>query len=401
MNTFTKASILAFLATVGPVIAQQAVDPSEVPENVRNAQAEAERKRMEAINAQYPAKPIERPTPSVKSTDPDVQAMVKLLTGSFVSAPSGDTPALSLSSVVITVDGVGVDNAIYFELARADSSWAPFRQGVWQVWKKNGNLVVRQYDFTGVPPTFKAAVVGLWSAPDMFPVLKSSQLVPIADVTLTSAGGNFSGTGAGPTMIDNAFEFTSSWVITPESLSFTDRGTDASGKQVWGPAAGAAGPTLKRTQSPVKVERRTGGVVVIDFVPPSATEPKIEEHSDAAGTAVFYSDAGNEFYNSNTPNPRTNAVEPFRWTAGAPQNLQGLNIGTLGMTVGTVRRLYIPASLGFGPRGYRAGNVPPNSDLLVTLQAQYVAAPTPPAPPTAPTPPAAPAAASPAEKTAK
>lgn len=385
MNTFNKAVILAFLASAAPAFAQQPVDPSEVPESVRNAQAEADRKRMEAINAQYPAKPIERPIPSVKSTDPDVQAMVKLLTGSFASAPSGETPALSLSSVVITVDGVGVDNAIYFELARADSAWAPFRQGVWQVWKKNGSLVVRQYDLTGVPPTFKAAVVGLWSVPDMFPVLKSSQLAPIADITLTSAGGNFSGTGAGPTMIDNAFEFSTSWVVTPESLSFTDRGTDASGKQVWGPAAGAAGPTLKRTATPVKVERRTGGIVVIDFVAPTATEPKIEEHSDAAGTAVFYSDAGNEFYNSNTPNPRTNAVEPFRWTAGSPQNLQGLNIGTLGMTVGTVRRLYIPASLGFGPRGYRAGNVPPNADLIVTLQAQYVGAPNPPAPmPTTP-----------------
>lgn len=378
MNTSTRALILAVLALAAPILAQQPVDAKDVPDSVKKAQAEADAKRLAAINAANPAKPVERPTPSVKSTDPDVQAFVKLLTGSFTSAPAGETPALSLSSVVITVDGAGLDNAVYFEIARADSAWAPFQQGVWQVWKKNGNLVVRQYDFTGVPATFKAAMVGLWAAPDMFPVLKSTQLVPVADVALTSAGGNYSGTGAGPTLIDNAFEFSTSWIVTPESLSFTDRGTDASGKQVWGPPPGAAGPTFKRGTAAAKAERRTGGVVVIDFVPPSTTERKLEDWSDGAGVVVGYTDGGAEFYNSNTPNQRTGTVEPYRWTASPQAGVQGWNVGMAGVTQGTIRRIYVPTSLAFGPRGNR--NVPPNADLIFATQTQWVGEPKPPAP---------------------
>jgi len=380
----TLSALFLAATIVSPLAAQQPVDPSEVPESVRKAQEEAMRKRTEALNAQYPPRPIDRPTPTVKSTDPDVQALVKALTGTFASAPTGDTPALSLSTAVITVDGQGIDNAVYFEVARADSNWEPFRQGVWQVWKKNGNLMVRQYDFSLVPTTFKAAVTGLWAAPDTFPELKAAQLAPVADIALTSAGGgNFSGTGAGPTLINNAFEFSTSWIITPDTLAFTDRGVDAAGKQVWGPAAGAAGPTFKRTPTTVTVERRASGVVVIDFVPPSATERKLEEFADAAGVAVYYTHTGLEVYNSNTPD-RNGAVNPFRWTAGG-RNLQGLNIGGLGVTTGTIRRVYIPASLAFGANA--RGNVPPNADLILSLQTQYVGEPKPPAPtPNAPTP---------------
>jgi hypothetical protein len=378
MNTPTRSLVLAVLALAGPVFAQQPVDPKDVPENIRKAQEdrmkqEAER-RAAAANAANPAKPIERPTPSVKSTDPDVQALVKLLSGSFASAAAGDTPELSLSSVVITVDGI--DNAVYFELARKDSTWTPFRQGVWQVWKKNGNLTVRQYDFTNVAPTFKAAMVGMWAAPDMFPVLKASQLVPLADITLTSSGGNYSGTGAGPTMIEGAFEFSTSWIVTADSLSFTDRGSDITGKQVWGPASGAAGPSFKRGTPVVKTERRTGGVVVIDFVPPTATERKLEEFGDAAGIATYYTDAGAEVYSSATPD-RTGAVNPFRWTQGNGRNLAGLNIGGAGVTVGTVRRVYIPTAQAFGVNGTRG--VGPNTDLILALQTQWVGEPKPPA----------------------
>ncbi|HZW08204.1 MAG TPA: CpcT/CpeT family chromophore lyase, partial [Phycisphaerales bacterium] len=389
----TLRSLFLAATMVSPLVAQQPVDPSQVPEAVRKAQEEAMRKRTEALNAQYPPRPVDRPTPTVKSTDPDVQALVKALTGTFTSAPTGDTPALTLSTAVITVDGPGVDNAIYFELARADSNWEPFRQGVWQVWKKNGNLMVRQYDFAAVPAAFKAAVTGLWAAPDTFPELKSSQLAPVADVALTTAGGgNFSGTGAGPTLVDNAFEFSTSWIITPETLSFTDRGVDAAGKQVWGPAAGAAGPTFKRTPSSVAVERRSGGVVVIDLVPPTATERKLEEFADAAAVAVYYTHTGAEVYNSNTPD-RNGAVNPFRWTAGSGRP-QGLNIGGLGVTAGTIRRVYIPTGLAFGTNA--RGNVPPNADLILSLQTQYVGEPKPPAPaPSTPAPGSVPPAGTP------
>lgn len=390
MKTTSQALILAALALVAPVLAQTPVDPKDVPQHIRDQEtkrrADAEAARIAAANAANPPKPVERPVPSVKSTDPDVQALVKLLTGTFSSAQTGDTPPLSLSTSVITVDGPGIDNAVYFELARADSAWAPFRQGVWQVWKKNGNLTVRQYDFTGVPATFKAAMVGMWAAPDMFPVLKSNQLAPTADVSLTLAGGNYSGSGTGPSLLDGAFEFSTSWIITPESLAFTDRGTDASGKQVWGPATGAAGPTFKRSTPVVKTERRAGGVVVIDFVPPSASERKLEDYGDGAGVVVGYTDSGTEFFTSNTPNPRTNSIEPYRWNAAPQGGVVGWNTGMAGVTAGTIRRIYVPTAVGFGARGNR--NVPANADLIFTTQIQWVGEPKPPANPAPNQPPA-------------
>ncbi|MFT3684508.1 MAG: CpcT/CpeT family chromophore lyase [Phycisphaerales bacterium] len=234
MKTPTAALLLVVLSVAAPIMAQQPVDPKDVPQSVKDAQARAEAERMAKVNAQYPVK--EHVPPTVRSTDADVQAFVKLLTGSFSSPAAGETPALTLSTSLMAIEGPGVDNAVYFELARADTPWQPFRQGVWQVWKKNGALMVRQYDFAGVPGTFKQAIAGFWAAPEVLPVLKSSQLAPVADIALASAGGNFSGTGSGPTLIDGAFEFSTSWVVTPETLSFTDRGTDVSGKQVWGPA---------------------------------------------------------------------------------------------------------------------------------------------------------------------
>lgn len=388
MKTTNRALILAVLALAAPAFAQQPVDEKDVPEAIRKAElARREKAAADAIakaNATNPAKPIERPTPSVKSTDPDVQALVKLLTGTFTSVQAGDTPALSLSTCVITIDGPGVDNAVYFEVARADSAWAPFRQGVWQVWKKNGNLTVRQYDFTGVPTTFKAAIVGMWSAPDMFPILKSSQLAPIADIPLTLAGGNYAGSGTGPSLLDGAFEFSTSWIVTPESLAFTDRGIDATGKQVWGPAQGAAGPTFKRSSPVTKTERRAGGVVVIDFVPPSASERKLEDYGDGAGVVVGYTDTGTEFFTSNTPNPRTNTIEPYRWTASPQAGVAGWNTGMAGVTAGTIRRMYVPTAVAFGARGNR--NVPANADLIFSTQTQWVGEPKPPAPPAPATP---------------
>ncbi|MFT3684507.1 MAG: hypothetical protein QM783_06185 [Phycisphaerales bacterium] len=49
----------------------------------------------------------------------------------------------------------------------------------------------------------------------------------------------------------------------------------------------------------------------------------------------------------------------------------------MGVTQGTVRRIYVPTALGFAARGNR--NVPPNADLIFTTQVQWVGEPKPPA----------------------
>lgn len=59
--------------------------------------------------------------------------------------------------------------------------------------------------------------------------------------------------------------------------------------------------------------------------------------------------------------------EPFQFTLGAGQVIQGWDVGVVGMRVGEVRRLVIPPELAYGSQGI--GNViPPNSTLIFEVE---------------------------------
>ncbi len=54
--------------------------------------------------------------------------------------------------------------------------------------------------------------------------------------------------------------------------------------------------------------------------------------------------------------------QPFSFTLGAGQVIQGWDQGLVGMKIGEKRRLTIPASLGYGDRNI--GTIPANSTLI-------------------------------------
>ena len=59
--------------------------------------------------------------------------------------------------------------------------------------------------------------------------------------------------------------------------------------------------------------------------------------------------------------------EPFSFTIGAGQVIQGWEQGTLDMKVGEKRKLTIPAELGYGSRG--AGSaIPPNATIIFDIE---------------------------------
>lgn len=59
--------------------------------------------------------------------------------------------------------------------------------------------------------------------------------------------------------------------------------------------------------------------------------------------------------------------EPFRFTVGGSQVIQGWDKGVLGMQVGGQRRLTIPPDLGYGAAG-AGGVIPPNAALLFDVE---------------------------------
>ena len=58
--------------------------------------------------------------------------------------------------------------------------------------------------------------------------------------------------------------------------------------------------------------------------------------------------------------------EPFRFTLGAGQVIEGWDQGIIGMKVGGQRKLIIPPHLGYGDQDM--GVIPPNSTLIFNIE---------------------------------
>jgi FKBP-type peptidyl-prolyl cis-trans isomerase FkpA len=59
--------------------------------------------------------------------------------------------------------------------------------------------------------------------------------------------------------------------------------------------------------------------------------------------------------------------DPFDFPLGAGHVIRGWDEGVQGMKVGGVRKLTIPAELGYGPRG-AGGVIPPNATLVFEVE---------------------------------
>jgi len=58
--------------------------------------------------------------------------------------------------------------------------------------------------------------------------------------------------------------------------------------------------------------------------------------------------------------------EPFEFTLGQGQVIQGWDAGVIGMKVGGQRKLTIPSQLAYGPQG--RGSIPPNATLIFDIE---------------------------------
>ncbi len=301
--------------------------------------------------------------PKHSTTDADVLGVLSLLTGSFLAQPAGDLPALRMNTAPMTV--TGLDNALYFELSRDDSPQAAFRHAVLHVFKHQGKLTLRVLDFSKFQPGFTPSLTGLWAAPDALPVVALDQLSVNSEIVLSAADGGFSGAGTNPTTFGGATHMTSTVTLAKGQIGWADRGTDASGKQVWGPAAGV-NSAFKAVEPFVRAQRRDGGLIVIDLVAGKADQPAAAEGSQVAVQYTGWVAAdGFQFDTS-----RQQGREPFQVTLPA-QLIAGWNQGLPGMRLGTVRRLYIPGPLGYGERGNPRARIPANATLIFDVECVF------------------------------
>ena len=71
---------------------------------------------------------------------------------------------------------------------------------------------------------------------------------------------------------------------------------------------------------------------------------------------------GKQFDSSRTSN------QPFKFNLGAGNVIRGWDEGVQGMQIGGLRRLVIPAALGYGQRGAGGGLIPPGATLIFDVE---------------------------------
>ncbi|MDD5750878.1 MAG: FKBP-type peptidyl-prolyl cis-trans isomerase [Candidatus Pacebacteria bacterium] len=60
--------------------------------------------------------------------------------------------------------------------------------------------------------------------------------------------------------------------------------------------------------------------------------------------------------------------QPFDFVLGSGRVIRGWNLGVLGMKVGEIRKLIIPASIGYGKKGAGGGLIPPDATLIFEVE---------------------------------
>lgn len=309
-------------------------------------------------------------------TNPEFAKLGAMLTGSWKSsAPVAQGDDASKSTDVIVhfapVAIEGMTDTMYMESARADKLNTPYREAVIQFYKSKGATYIRTFEFRRLPGT-GSSVTGLWAAPDAFPKFTSSDLLGTLNLAVTLSGETATAKtpNAYPTGLGGAVEMTSEMNISAGKLDIADRGFDASGKQVWGPAAGAW-TSFSRFDSGVKATRLANGIIAIDYTG-TGTEPFIQASDRVAAHYEGWLASGYKFDSSR------DRAQPLNFLQGSL--IPGWNEGLIGIGKGAIRRLVIPAAQAYGDRA--RGMIPANADLFFEIEIMNVERPAPSAQPT-------------------
>src|SRR5690606_28118916 len=113
--------------------------------------------------------------------DPDLRRLMDRLIGSFQAADSEHTPGgVHFHSAPVAVEGL--DNAVYFEIHRADDVANSFQSGILHAYRNEKQPRLRFFEFA--QRGHGEALSGLWLAPYAFPAFSLDDLRPVQDIAL-------------------------------------------------------------------------------------------------------------------------------------------------------------------------------------------------------------------------
>ncbi|MEL6739556.1 MAG: CpcT/CpeT family chromophore lyase [Planctomycetota bacterium] len=325
---------------------------------------------QDAMAAPQPEPLIQAWAPSW--SDPMIADIAQMLSGSWVSSQpvgelnaEGGTGAVDVMINIAPAPVDGMNDTLFVEAARADSLSEPFRYSIVQLFRHADGVRMRTYELR-MREKERGVFTGAWAFPELFPALTADDLIATIDIDLRSNGGGYAGSTphAYPTGVGGAVEMTSEVSISPDMVSFADRGLDASGNVVWGPEAGEA-DAYQRTEAPVTVMALEGGMVVLEYQNPG--EMIVQ---DGDRMHVHYSgwlEDGTQFDSSyNRGRPFIFAYPP------GTQAIQGWGMGMDETSIGTRRRLVIPGPLAYGERGNPRANIPANATLYFDINVMHL-----------------------------
>lgn len=117
--------------------------------------------------------------------------------------------------------------------------------------------------------------------------------------------------------------------------------------------------TPKESSNPLPTQtQETSGLTIETLFPGSGPGAKTGDAVTVNYTGMF---TNGTVFDSSVPRG-----QPFQFTIGARQVIQGWDLGLIGMKVGEKRKLTIPSELGYGPAG--SGPIPPNTTLIFDVE---------------------------------
>jgi hypothetical protein len=306
-------------------------------------------------------------------SDAEAKAVGAMLAGSWKSTSAitatGTDKGVDVVLGIAPVYVSGMNNAMYVEMARADGLNRPYRHLIWHLSKMKDGWHLQSFEFRRTGGML-ASAVGLWAEPSAFPPVAMDDLAATMDIPLKSEGGKLMGTTpvGYATSAGGAVEMTSSVSLSADAIEFADRGFDASGKQVWGPAPNQTYAFAKADVG-IKATKSDRGLVVINY--PSKLSGQPAKNGDLVTVNYAgYLENGTVFDSS------YERSQPFQYAQGT-KLIEGWTTAMADAQVGMKRRLVIPAALAYGERGSR-GKVPPMATLIFDLEVTNVEVPPPP-----------------------